>query len=190
MPSWINKLVEVARNQSIVGQSIYQDRSRGRKSEETGMWLDHFRHWRIKWTLDPLCQDFSATSSSKVMIVLNNHDEVTQVYAYHMMHICVVQVDISNTAIPNKKMETTVIVIASRFQFLTRPENAIPSLPFIDFPPLVPAFTVGKMLVTIGMVTHILCCAWYGLGKYITAARQWFKNPNITHILYIHDIFI
>eukprot|EP00434_Breviolum_minutum_P015551 symbB.v1.2.013694.t1/scaffold974.1/size359025/1 len=57
---------------------------------------------------------------------------------------------------------------------------------------LILAFTVGKMLVTIGMVTHILCCAWYGLGKYITdtGERSWLDlaqvPPNDLGLQYAH----
>ena len=30
---------------------------------------------------------------------------------------------------------------------------------------LILAFTVGRMLLAIGMVAHIMACIWYGLGK-------------------------
>lgn len=35
---------------------------------------------------------------------------------------------------------------------------------------LILGFTVGKMLVTIGLVTHILSCIWFGVGQYATGA--------------------
>jgi hypothetical protein len=30
---------------------------------------------------------------------------------------------------------------------------------------LILAFTVGRMLLSIGMVAHILACIWFGLGQ-------------------------
>ena len=30
---------------------------------------------------------------------------------------------------------------------------------------LILAFTVGRMLLAIGMIAHIMACIWYGLGK-------------------------
>ena len=60
---------------------------------------------------------------------------------------------------------------------------------------LILGFTVGKMLVAIGAVAHILACIWFGLGDSISAAtgNSWLNIAKIDtesfEIQYIHSLF-
>jgi len=49
---------------------------------------------------------------------------------------------------------------------------------------LILAFTMCKMLVTIGMVTHILSCIWFGVGKYVsgTGQRSWLDLAGVSEL--------
>lgn len=49
---------------------------------------------------------------------------------------------------------------------------------------LILAFTMCKMLVTIGMVTHILSCIWFGVGKYVsgTGHRSWLDLAGVSEL--------
>ena len=59
---------------------------------------------------------------------------------------------------------------------------------------LILAFTVGKMLVAIGAVAHILACIWFALGDAVQSAAQtsWLEIAQIKDatfsIQYIHSL--
>ncbi|CAE6961564.1 eag [Symbiodinium natans] len=60
---------------------------------------------------------------------------------------------------------------------------------------LILAFTVGRMLLAIGMIAHIMACIWYGLGKAVAETSDidsWIELASITnstgYVQYVHSI--
>ncbi|CAE7830230.1 Hcn3 [Symbiodinium microadriaticum] len=60
---------------------------------------------------------------------------------------------------------------------------------------LILAFTVGRMLLAIGMIAHIMACIWFGLGKAVTETSDidsWIELALITnstgYVQYVHSI--